>query len=134
MGNPHLVVALPTVDDLAALDLSSPPAVQPALPGGQNVEFVVRTGPREITMRVHERGVGETRSCGTGICAAVVATIGMASEPGDDGRDVPWTVRVPGGQASVTWSAAGPVLLTGPAVLVADGEVLLGRPGVSVRW
>jgi diaminopimelate epimerase len=123
MGNPHVVVQLSAGErglaDLAALDLRHPPLVTPPLPGGQNVEFVVRAGPRAIALRVHERGVGETRSCGTGVCAAVVATVRAAGE----GRDEPWTVRVPGGRLSVTWTAAGPVLLTGPAVLVAAGEV-----------
>jgi diaminopimelate epimerase len=121
MGNPHLVVALPAgaagLAELAALDLTRPPAVTPALPDGQNVEFVVRTGPRGIALRVHERGVGETRSCGTGVCAAVVATVQAAGV----GRAEPWTVDVPGGRLTVTWTAAGPVRLTGPAVLVATG-------------
>jgi diaminopimelate epimerase len=122
MGNPHVVVPLPDGDDglaeLAALCLREPPVVSPALPSGQNVEFVVRTGPRAVTLRVHERGVGETRSCGTGVCAAVVATVQAAGE----GRDEPWTVDVPGGRLTVVWTAAGPVRLTGPAVLLAAGE------------
>jgi len=123
MGNPHVVVPLPPGDrgiaELRALRLDQPPPVTPHLPGGQNVEYVVRTGPRSITLRVHERGVGETRSCGTGVCAAVVATVTAAGA----GRDEPWTVDVPGGRLSVTWTAAGQVLLTGPAVLVARGEI-----------
>ena len=155
MGNPHVVVPLGSVAELDALDLSSPPRVIPPLPGGQNVEFVVRTG-RHLRMRVHERGVGETRSCGTGVCAAVVAAVhgsaghggaghgaghegaghgsaghghagqgthGAGDAAGPDGRGVPWTVDVPGGRLSVTWSDT--VTLTGPAVLVASGEVLL---------
>jgi diaminopimelate epimerase len=122
MGNPHVVVRLPAGDrglaELAGLSLRHPPLVTPGLPGGQNVEFVVRTGPRAVALRVHERGVGETRSCGTGVCAAVVATV----QAGGDGRDEPWTVEVPGGRLTVTWTAAGAVLLAGPAVLVAAGE------------
>ena len=120
MGNPHLVVELSDVDGLAALDLSHPPEVRPPLPGGQNVEYVVRRGPRKLAMRVHERGVGETRSCGTGVCAAVVAAIAWND---GDGLDEPWTVDVPGGRLTVVWASAGQVLLTGPAVLVARGEV-----------
>jgi diaminopimelate epimerase len=122
MGNPHVIVPLPDGDrglaELAALCLDQPPPVTPALPDGQNVEFVVRVGPRAVALRVHERGVGETRSCGTGVCAAVVATVQAAGE----GRDEPWTVDVPGGRLTVVWTAAGPVRLTGPAVLVAAGE------------
>ena len=120
MGNPHVVVELPDLAALDALDLTRPPEVRPPLPDGQNVEFVVRRGPRGLAMRVHERGVGETRSCGTGVCAAVVAAVAWAD---GDGLDEPWTVDVPGGRLSVTWLSAGPVLLSGPAVLVARGEV-----------
>ena len=74
MGNPHAVAF---VDDLAhAGDLLSAPPVSPAAvyPDGVNVEFVVDRGPRHVAMRVHERGSGETRSCGTGACAVAVAT------------------------------------------------------------
>jgi diaminopimelate epimerase len=113
MGNPHVVVSVDAAE-LSELDLSRAPAVEPEMPDGQNVEFVARRGERAITMRVHERGVGETRSCGTGICAAVVA---IAQEP--DGAD--WSVRVPGGELSVRWTDT--VVLTGPAVLVARGDL-----------
>jgi diaminopimelate epimerase len=120
MGNPHVVVELPDLDALGRLDLSRPPEVRPPLPDGQNVEWVVRRGPRQLALRVHERGVGETRSCGTGVCAAVVAAVAWS---GGEGLDDPWTVDVPGGRLTVTWLSAGPVLLSGPAVLVAHGEV-----------
>lgn len=120
MGNPHVVVELPDLDALGALDLTGPPDVRPALPDGQNVEWVVRRGPRQLALRVHERGVGETRSCGTGVCAAVVAAVARS---GGEGLDDPWTVDVPGGRLTVTWLSAGPVLLSGPAVLLARGEV-----------
>jgi len=119
--NPHLVVPVSTVAQLRALDLSHAPVVDPSRPDGQNVEFVVRRGERHLSMRVHERGVGETRSCGTGICAAVVAvaaTDGMAL--GDGGT---WRVDVPGGRCRVTWQASGTVLLRGPAVIVGDIEL-----------
>jgi diaminopimelate epimerase len=109
------------VAQLRALDLSHAPVVDPPRPDGQNVEFVVRRGERHLSMRVHERGVGETRSCGTGICAAVVAvaaTDGMAL--GDGGT---WRVDVPGGRCRVTWQASGTVLLRGPAVIVGDIEL-----------
>ncbi|MEN3360542.1 MAG: diaminopimelate epimerase [Mycobacteriales bacterium] len=122
MGNPHVVVPLaagePGLAELAGLCLTRPPDVTPALPDGQNVEFTVRVGPRALVLRVHERGVGETQACGTGVCAAVVATIQAAGE----GRDQPWAVDVPGGRLTVVWTAAGPVRLAGPAVLVATGE------------
>ncbi len=71
-GNPHAVVF---VDDLGdAGELRSAPVVEPPYPDGVNVEFVVRRGDRHVAMRVHERGVGETRSCGTGACAVMAAS------------------------------------------------------------
>ncbi len=115
--NPHVVVSLDSEQDLRGLDLSVAPSVVPALPTGQNVEFVVRTGERRLAMRVHERGVGETRSCGTGICAAVVA-LAPAAAAGER-----WQVDVPGGTCWVSFSATGQVELCGPAVLVADLDV-----------
>ncbi|HEU5035205.1 MAG TPA: diaminopimelate epimerase [Mycobacteriales bacterium] len=115
MGNPHLVV---TDADLDSLDLSVAPAVDPpaGYPHGVNVEFVTRVGPCHIRMRVHERGVGETRSCGTGACAAAVAVMAAA------GERTSYDVDVPGGRLVVTWHDDGRVTLAGPAVLVATGE------------
>jgi diaminopimelate epimerase len=118
--NPHVVVALDRLDELEALELGRPPAVEPPRPDGQNVEFVVRLGPRHLRMRVHERGVGETRSCGTGICAAAVA---VAATEGADADGTTWRVDVPGGTCEVVWGTDGEVELTGPAVLVGEVEV-----------
>ena len=120
MPNPHVVVVVSSTDELARLDLCRAPLVEPARPGGQNVEFVVRTGPRRLAMRVHERGVGETRSCGTGICA-VVAAVATSEGIGSDGSR--WQVDVPGGACQVTWRTDGEIVLTGPAVLVAEAEI-----------
>jgi diaminopimelate epimerase len=112
MGNPHAVVPVPSVDALgelktARLDL--------------NVEYVEDLSPTAIRMRVHERGVGETRSCGTGACAAVVATALRTGAP----RGTTYAVHVPGGELAVTWREDGHVVLAGPAVLVAEGELWL---------
>jgi diaminopimelate epimerase len=112
MPNPHVVVELDSIAELEALDLSRPPELDRPLPEGQNVEFFVRLAAGRIRMRVHERGVGETRSCGTGICAAAVVAAGDAR--GD------WQVEVPGGRCTVSWDQHGRVLLAGPAVLVAE--------------
>jgi diaminopimelate epimerase len=120
LPNPHVVVPVATEADLAALDLTRPPVIDPALPRGQNVEFVVRRGERRIGLRVHERGVGETRSCGTGLCAAAVACA-MADGVGPDGGG--WQVEAPGGRCEVVWQPDGEILLTGPAVLVGEVEV-----------
>jgi diaminopimelate epimerase len=119
LPNPHVVIELETPEQLSELELSRPPLVEPSRPDGQNVEFVVRAGPRHLLMRVHERGVGETRSCGTGICAAVVATATADGCPADG---VPWRVDVPGGTCTVTWSEDG-VVLSGPAVIVAELDI-----------
>jgi diaminopimelate epimerase len=117
MGNPHLVVL--DAGPIDAVDLAAPPPVEPAsaYPDGVNVEVVERLGPRQLRMRVHERGSGETRSCGTGACAAAVAA--MAAE----GARASYRVEVPGGRLQVEWRHDGSVLLSGPAVLVAAGEV-----------
>jgi diaminopimelate epimerase len=136
--NPHVVVELDDLAALADLDLSRAPAVDPSLPDGQNVEFVVRTGARRLQMRVYERGSGETMSCGTGICAAAVAlAAGPATDPTDDLAAGPWQVDVPGGTCSVAPGPDGVVELTGPAVLVAEIEIdddwLAGTSGAPGR-
>jgi len=120
MGNPHTVVALPEDVDLGGLDLLHVPEVRPVPPHGTNVEFVRIIGPAHIAMRVHERGVGETRSCGTGVCAAALATSFWAgeAEPVQD-----WTVDVPGGRLRVRALPHHEVELAGPAALVADGTI-----------
>ena len=113
VGNPHRVVL---VDDLAGVDGSGPPwrsghAGQPDL----NLEFVVPgPGPDEITMRVFERGVGETQACGSGACAAAA----VAHEKGLVGTRV--TVHQPGGDAIVDIDGDA-IALTGPAEFVFEG-------------
>jgi len=119
MGNPHAVAFVDSLDDAGRL--FDAPAHDPAIyPEGVNVEFVVRRGERHIAMRVHERGSGETRSCGTGACAAMVATA-VADGTREAGEGVAYRVDVPGGTLTVTWTADDRVLLTGPAVIVASG-------------
>lgn len=128
--NPHVVVRVADEAALAAVDLTVAPSVRPPLPHGQNVEFVVITGPRSLSMRVHERGVGETLSCGTGICAAAVAAADLhrhdsPSTSASIDADEPqfWAVSVPGGVCTVELRADGDVLLHGPAVIVAELSV-----------
>ena len=116
MGNPHAVAV---VDDLAdAGRLLDEPGFDPAVyPEGVNVEFVVPRGGHHVAMRVHERGSGETRSCGTGACA-----VGVARALADDApRGTPYRVDVPGGTLTIVWDEDGRVRMTGPAVLVAEG-------------
>jgi diaminopimelate epimerase len=121
LGNPHTVVALPESLALESLDLARAPVVNPAPGHGTNVEFVRPQGPGHVSMRVHERGVGETRSCGTGACAAALATRYWAGESGAD----EWTVDVPGGRLRVRALPGQEVELAGPAALVGDGVTTL---------
>ncbi len=116
VGNPHLACLVD--GPLAAFDLSLPPGLDPGqFPQGGNVEVVQVTGPASVAMRVRERGSGETRSCGTGAVAAAAAAAAAAGS-----GDGTWNVRVPGGDLKVTLEA-GHAWLTGPAVIVAEGEL-----------
>ncbi len=120
VGNPHLVCLLGpgSAVELADLDLSVPPGFDHTVfRAGVNVEFVLPLSPDHIRMRVYERGVGETRSCGTGTVAAAAAFLAAT---GSAGSRV--TVDVPGGSVVVTFSTDG-ATLTGPAVLVASGTI-----------
>ncbi|MEE3750179.1 diaminopimelate epimerase [Mycobacterium intracellulare] len=120
VGNPHLACVDPdlTVDALAALDVAAPVSFDPAqFPEGVNVEILTAPADGAVHMRVHERGVGETRSCGTGTVAAAVAA--LAGAGADTGT---LTVRVPGGEVVVTITDATSYL-RGPSVLVAQGEI-----------
>ena len=140
MGNPHAVAFVDALAEAGSL-LASPVFDESVYPEGVNVEFVVRRGPRHLAMRVFERGSGETRSCGTGACAVMVAAAiadnvaarhefsdGSAGERAAGGawrvgEDVTYRVDVPGGELAVTWTRTGRVLLTGPAVIVAEGRI-----------
>lgn len=111
VGNPHLVCRTETCLD--ALDLSIPPRFDTAtFPHGVNVELVDTDAAGQPRVRIHERGVGETRSCGTGAVAVAAAALRT--------RDGTVTVTLPGGRVRVT-VRAGEASLTGPAVLVASG-------------
>jgi diaminopimelate epimerase len=121
--NPHAVVFVDDLDDAGDLAVAPDVAPDAVFPDGVNVEFVVAMGPNHVAMRVHERGVGETLSCGTGACAVAWAA---RRRDGDAGSgETSWRVDVPGGTVHVTETEAGSLLLTGPADLVARGTVLL---------
>ena len=132
MENPHTVVAVAQAAELEALDLRKPPEVQPVPPDGTNVEFIVieqgpapeLTDPRlqkagHLSMRVYERGVGETRACGTGACAAALA----ASHWAGSAAPQEWLVTQPGGTVLVEVEDDYAVL-SGPAVLTAEASLL----------
>jgi diaminopimelate epimerase len=119
VGNPHAVVF---TDDLSSLgSLETAPTVTPAgsYPEGVNVEFVEITAANEAKMRVHERGSGETQSCGTGTCAVALAAT-MKS-----GQQLPsrWVIYPPGGRLIVDIDGHSNATLTGPAELIKDYDV-----------
>jgi diaminopimelate epimerase len=128
IGNPHVVVALSSDAELKQLKLFEAPVVEPAPVNGANVEFVVPNDPMikdgvgYFSFRVHERGVGETLSCGTGIAAAALATRYWA------GATAPnqWQVQTPGGAVAVRMFATEDgehVSISGPAELTFEGEL-----------
>jgi diaminopimelate epimerase len=130
VGNPHVVVALSSVEELESADLTYIPVLEPEPADGVNVEFVVpldplvRDGVGHIRMRVHERGSGETLSCGTGAVAAALAFRYWAG----DGAPNQWRVEVPGGTLGVRmWAAEDGehASLSGPAELVFTGALEL---------
>ncbi len=130
IGNPHVVVALSNEDELDEADLSFRPVIDPAPADGANVEFVVPLDPLvtsgigRIRMRVHERGSGETRSCGTGTAAAALATRYWAAGAAPN----QWHVEAPGGGLAVRMFPTEDgehVALSGPVELVYEGELTL---------
>jgi diaminopimelate epimerase len=132
LGNPHTVVALASLEELTELDLTKMPVVEPRPENGTNIEFVVPADPMikdgvgTISMRVFERGVGETLSCGTGIVAAALATRNWAGA----GAPNQWAVKVPGGTLGVRMFATENgehVGLSGAADLVFDGRIDLDQ-------
>lgn len=130
LGNPHVVTVLADDAKLDGLDLSEAPVLEPAPDAGANVEFVVpedpllKDGVARIRMRVHERGSGETLSCGTGTAAAALAFRHWG------GEEMPnsWSVEVPGGRLGVRMfptEEGEHVSLSGPAELVYRGTITL---------
>ena len=119
VGNPHAVVF---TDDLETVgDLKKSPAVLPedAYPDGVNIEFVEIVDNGEIKMRVFERGVGETQSCGTGTCAVALAATIKSKKT----LPIKWVINPPGGRLVVEIDGHSNATLTGPAVLVKDVEL-----------
>jgi diaminopimelate epimerase len=119
MGNPHAVVFVENLDEVG--DLRVPPTVEPLeeYPDGVNVEFVEFLSNGELKIRVHERGVGETKSCGTGTCAVALAASLLK------GKQLPakWIINPPGGKLSVEIDAHSNAILTGPAVLISEHDL-----------
>ena len=130
VGNPHVVTVLADEAELDGLQLESAPTFEPVPEDGANAEFVVpadpflKNGVAHIRMRVFERGVGETQSCGTGAAASALAFRHWGGEQMPNS----WSVTVPGGRLGVRMFATEEgehVSLSGPAELVYRGEIEL---------
>lgn len=119
IGNPHAVVFVSSMQEVG--DLKEPPVVRPkdAYPEGVNVEFVEFLQGRELKMRVFERGVGETQSCGTGTCAVAMAATLKRGEK----LPATWIVNPPGGRLEVEIDPHYNAILSGPAVLVSEHDL-----------
>jgi diaminopimelate epimerase len=119
MGNPHAIIWVDDIDEAPVTTLGPVVEVHELFPRHTNVEFVQVLAPNRVSMRVWERGVGETLACGTGACAVVVA----GALTGRTGRSV--TVELPGGELEIVWGEDGHVRMTGSATEVFDGVVHL---------
>jgi diaminopimelate epimerase len=121
MGNPHAVQIVSDIDSAPVLQEGPEIEKYPAFPKGVNVGYMQVVNRNEIQLRVYERGAGETLACGTGACAAVVSGIRRGL------LDSPVKVHTRGGDLQIAWGgivnqAAQPVIMTGPAVTVFEGE------------
>jgi diaminopimelate epimerase len=120
MGNPHAVQVVADVD-LAPVTSEGPLLERhPAFPNGVNAGYMQVLSRAHVRLRVWERGAGETLACGTGACAAVVAGVRRGLLDGDV------TVSTRGGDLRIRWPGGdAPVMMTGDAVRVFDGEIEL---------
>ncbi len=125
IGNPHCATFVDSVDSYPVEKIGPQFENHPHFPQRTNVEFVEVVGRDEIKMRVWERGAGETLACGTGACAAAVASIL------NDKVSRKVTTRLPGGDLLIEWMGDGKLFLTGPAE-----ELFEGRIGASAlkKW
>ena len=121
VGNPHAVTFVDDAESVAVDAIGPIVEHDDAFPGGVNVEFVQVIGPRELRMRVWERGSGITMACGTGTCASVAAAVSK----GFCEASVPVTVHLDGGDLEIVVSNDWNVTMTGPATTVYEAEVTL---------
>ena len=121
MGNPHAVVYADILCDELVLEKGKKLESHPFFPKKANIEFVKVISRKEITMRVFERGCGETMACGTGACAAVVS--GIVNNKNDNRV----TVHLLGGDLAIEWDGElqHPVYMTGPARWIFKGDIVL---------
>ena len=120
MGNPHAVLRVENVDSAPVHELGPRMELHPRFPNKVNVGFLQVIDRSLARLRVWERGAGETRACGTGACAAAVAAIRQGW------MDSPVQIELPGGRLTIEWAGPGqPVMMTGPAARVYEGQVRL---------
>lgn len=118
MGNPHVIFYLNDIEEAPLTTLGPIVEKDARFPEGVNVEFVEVVNEHELHFRVWERGSGITQACGTGACAAVVASVLNNRTK----RNVPTTVHLAGGDLEITWTTEGRVLMKGPAEVICTGE------------
>ena len=120
MGNPHAVIRVDDADSAPVQSLGPKIEQHPRFPQRVNVGFLQILDRQHGKLRVWERGAGETQACGTGACAAAVAAIAQGW------MDSPLQLELPGGKLCIEWAGAGqPVMMTGPAVRVYEGQIRL---------
>lgn len=120
MGNPHAVLRVTDINNAPVHELGPKIEHHPRFPARANVGFLQVIDRNRAQLRVWERGVGETQACGTGACAAAVAAISQGW------MDSPLLIDLPGGRLSIEWAGPGhPVMMTGPATRVYEGQVRL---------
>ena len=117
MGNPHAITFIENVDDFNIEKYGPIIEKNPIFPNRTNVEFVEVIDKNNIKVRVWERGVGETFACGTGACAAVVAS-GLNGYTGEN-----VTVNLPGGKLQIEWGKDNHIYMQGTATKVFDGTI-----------
>ena len=118
MGNPHILLRVPSIDTAPVATLGPALESHPMFPQRTNVGFLEIMGRDAGRLRVHERGAGETLACGTGACAA------MAVGRRDGLFDEIVTLRLRGGALTLRWSGGdAPLWMTGPAVVAFRGEI-----------
>ena len=118
IGNPHCVVFISDVDRFDVENIGPKFEHSDLFPERTNTEFVKVISPNKLKMRVWERGNGETRACGTGACAAVVAAV----ENGFCTKDTEITVKVIGGELKVRYTGST-VTMTGDAAKIFEGTI-----------
>jgi len=117
MGNPHAIINSENIENIEIDKIAKDIQNSGYFPEGVNVGFMQINSPTNISLRVYERGVGETQACGTGACAAVV--FGVENNL----LDITVSVSLPGGDLEINYEKGSEVFMTGPAEFVFEGSI-----------